>query len=106
VRGVDTKSYQYISNQKGAIKMLINLIVWILFGALAGWIASMIMGRDSQMGALANIIVGIIGAVLGGFLMNLFGAPGVTGFNLYSLLVAIVGAVVLLFLVGAVRRAT
>lgn len=66
----------------------------------------MIMGRDAQMGALANIIVGIIGAVLGGFLMNLFGAPGVTGFNVYSLLVAIVGAVVLLFLVGAVQRAT
>jgi uncharacterized membrane protein YeaQ/YmgE (transglycosylase-associated protein family) len=51
--------------------MLINLIIWILFGALAGWIASMIMGRDAQMGALANIIVGIIGAVVGGFLMNL-----------------------------------
>lgn len=84
--------------------MLINIIVWIVFGALAGWIASIIMKRDAQMGAAANIIVGIIGAFIGGFLMNTFGAAGVTGFNVYSLLVAILGAVVLLFLVGAVQR--
>ena len=82
-----------------------NFIVWIIFGALAGWIASMIMGKNAQMGALANIVVGIVGAVIGGFLMtNVFGASGVTGFNLTSLLVAIGGAVVLLFLAGLVRR--
>ena len=81
-----------------------NIILWIVFGAIAGWIASMIMGKDAQMGALANIIVGIVGAVIGGFLMNAFGAQGVSGFNLPSMLVAIVGAVVLLFLAGMVRR--
>lgn len=82
-----------------------NIIVWIIFGALAGWIASMIMGANARMGALANIVVGIIGAIIGGFLMsNVFGAQGVTGFNLMSLLVAIGGAVILLFLVGLVRR--
>jgi uncharacterized membrane protein YeaQ/YmgE (transglycosylase-associated protein family) len=86
--------------------MLLNIIVWIVFGALAGWIASMIMKRDAQMGAMANIVVGIIGAIIGGFLMNLFGASGVTGFNIYSLLVAILGAVVLLLLVGMVQRGT
>ena len=82
-----------------------NIILWIIFGALAGWIASMIMGTNAQMGALANIIGGIVGALIGGFLMNAFGAPGVTGFNLTSLIVAILGAVVLLFLVGLFRRA-
>ena len=41
--------------------MLINLLLWIILGALAGWIASIIMGRNAQMGPLANIIVGIIG---------------------------------------------
>jgi len=81
-----------------------NILVWIIFGAIAGWIASIIMGRNRQMGAIANIIVGIIGAFLGGYIMQLFGAQGVTGFNLPSLLVAIVGAVVLLFIVGLVRR--
>ena len=85
--------------------MLVDLILWIILGAAAGWIASMIMGRDSQMGAGANIVVGIVGALLGGFLFNLVGLPGDTGFNFWTLLVAIVGAVVLLFLVGVIRRA-
>lgn len=75
-----------------------NFIVWIIFGALAGWIASMIMGTDARQGWLANIIVGIIGAFIGGTIMNFFGATGITGFDLYSILVAIGGAIVLLFL--------
>ncbi len=82
-----------------------NIILWIIFGALAGWIASIIMGRNAQMGALANIIVGILGALIGGFLFNAFGASGVNGFNLYSLIVAIIGAIVLLFIVSFFRRA-
>jgi uncharacterized membrane protein YeaQ/YmgE (transglycosylase-associated protein family) len=82
---------------------LLSIVLWIVLGALAGWIASMIMGRNASMGAIANIIVGIIGAFIGGFLMNLFGTAGVTGFNLWSLLVAILGAVVLLFIVGLVQ---
>lgn len=78
-----------------------GFIAWIVLGALAGWIASMIMGNNAEQGGMGNIIVGIIGAVIGGFLMQLFGASGVNGFNLYSLLVAIGGAVVLLFIYRA-----
>jgi len=85
--------------------MLVTIIVWLILGALAGWIASMIMGRNAQMGAVANIIVGIVGALIGGFIMNALGGPGVTGLNLYSILVAIGGAVVLLFILGLFRRA-
>ena len=81
-----------------------NFILWIVFGALAGWIASIVMGKNKQMGAIANIVVGIVGAFLGGWIMSFFGAQGVTGFNLPSLLVAIGGAVVLLFVVGLLRR--
>ncbi len=81
-----------------------EFILWIIFGALAGWIASMIMKTDAEQGAFLNIVVGIIGAVIGGYLFRLFGAPGVTGFNIYSFIVAVVGAVVLLFIVKAVRR--
>ena len=81
-----------------------NWIAWIIFGALAGWIASIIMGKNKQMGALANIVVGIIGAFLGGWLMSFLGAQGVTGFNFPSFLVAVVGAVALLFIVGLFRR--
>jgi uncharacterized membrane protein YeaQ/YmgE (transglycosylase-associated protein family) len=80
-----------------------GILLWIIFGALTGWIASLIMSTDAQQGGLMNIIVGIIGAMIGGFLFQTFGASGVTGFNLYSLMVAIVGAVVLLGIVRAVR---
>ncbi len=81
-----------------------NWIVWIIFGALAGWIASIVMGRNKKMGAIANIVVGIIGAFLGGYIMEFFGAEGVTDFSFYSLFVAIVGAVVLLWVVGLFSR--
>ena len=77
-----------------------NFLVWIIFGALAGWIASIIMGKNKKMGAIANIVVGIVGAFIGGAIMSFFGAQGVTGFNFPSFLVAVVGAVVLLFVVG------
>ena len=85
--------------------MLSSIIFWVLFGALAGWLASIIMGTDAQMGAGANIVVGIVGAVIGGLIMNSVGSVGVTGFNLYSILVAVGGAVVLIFLARLVRRA-
>ena len=81
-----------------------NFLVWIIFGAIAGWIASIIMGKNKKMGAIANIIVGIIGAFLGGYIMDFFGGPSVTGINFTSLFVAIVGAVILLWIVGLVSR--
>lgn len=69
-----------------------EFLTWIILGALAGWVASLIMRTNAEQGALMNIVLGIIGAFVGGFIVNLFGAPGVTGFNLYSVLVAILGA--------------
>ena len=83
-----------------------GIIGWIIIGALAGWIASMITGNNKRMGAGANILVGIIGGFLGGLIMNLLGGYGITGFNLWSLFVAVLGAVVLLLIVNAFRRKT
>ena len=77
---------------------VMNWLAWIIFGGLAGWIASIIMKTNASMGLLANIVVGIIGAFVGGFVFNLFGGSGVTGFNPYSLLVAVIGAAILLWL--------
>lgn len=82
-----------------------EFLLWILFGGLVGWVASLIMHTDAQQGILLNIIVGIVGAALGGWIMNLVGSGGTTGFNLYSFGVAILGAVVLLAIVRAVRHA-
>ncbi len=83
---------------------MINFIVWILFGALAGWIASMITKTNDQQGALGNIVTGIIGAFLGGFIVRSLTNNNVEGFNLGSLLVAILGAVILISLLKLVRR--
>ena len=80
-----------------------EIITWIIFGALAGWVASIITGRNERMGCIANIVVGIIGAFIGGFLMSFIGRSGVTGFNLYSFIVAVLGAVVLLAVVSLIR---
>jgi uncharacterized membrane protein YeaQ/YmgE (transglycosylase-associated protein family) len=85
--------------------MLLDILIWVVLGALAGWIASIVMGRNRQMGAIANIVVGILGALIGGYIMRFFGEPGITGLNLYSILVAIGGAIVLLFVVRLIRRA-
>lgn len=80
-----------------------GIILWIIFGALAGWIASIIMKTNAQQGAILNIAVGIVGALVGGFLMNSLGESGVSGFNLYSLLVAVLGAVIFIAILKALR---
>ena len=83
---------------------MLSLLVWILVGAFAGWVASMIMKTDAQMGALENIVAGIIGALLGGWLLGLFGIEVADGqLSIPSILSAIFGAVVLIFLVKLVR---
>lgn len=83
---------------------MINFLVWLLAGALVGWVASMLMRTDAEQGALLNIVVGIIGAFIGGFL---FGGPTINDtFNLTALVVSLVGAVILLAIVNLVRRGT
>ncbi len=80
-----------------------GIILWIIFEALAGWIASVIMKTDSNQGTMMDIVMGVVGAVVGGFLMGLVGQSGVTGFNVYSLAVAVIGAVVVIY-VGRMMR--
>lgn len=82
-----------------------NIILWLVFGALVGWIASIIMGTNARQGWLMNIIVGIVGALLGGWLFDAFtpGEVAVTNNILdpVSVIVALVGAIVLIAIVGA-----
>lgn len=75
-----------------------NILLWIILGAIAGWLASVVMRTNDSQGMLGDVILGVVGAVAGGFLMNLFGQPGVTGFNLYSLLVAMLGSIVFIYI--------
>lgn len=73
-----------------------GILSWVILGAIAGWLASMIMKTNAQQGWLGNIVVGIVGAVVGGWIAGFFNMGGVDGFNLGSLLVALVGSVVVL----------
>ncbi|GAB4437399.1 MAG: GlsB/YeaQ/YmgE family stress response membrane protein [Chloroflexi bacterium OHK40] len=87
---------------------MINFILWLLFGALVGWLASLVMRTDAQQGALLNIVVGIVGAFLGGLIFSMLGLGGSninnSDFSLSSLIVSFVGAIVLLGIVNLFRR--
>lgn len=74
-----------------------GIVLWIIFGAIAGWVASVIMKTNASQGTLFDIVMGVVGAVVGGFLMGLVGRSGVTGFNVYSLVVAVIGACVVIY---------
>lgn len=82
-----------------------NILLWIIFGGLAGWIATLITGADVGFGILGNIVVGIIGAFLGGWIADKVNfkaeTPGADRpTTVWSFLWAVVGAVILLFVIG------
>jgi uncharacterized membrane protein YeaQ/YmgE (transglycosylase-associated protein family) len=76
-----------------------NILMWLIFGALVGWIASLIMKTDAEQGAMANIIVGIVGAFIGGFISNMLGGNGISEFSIGNILLAVLGSVILLALI-------
>jgi len=79
-----------------------GIIMWVIIGALAGWIGSKVMGTDAQQGGLANVIIGVIGAVIGGFVTRaFFGDSHSNNGFIASLLVATLGSVVLIGLYKA-----
>jgi uncharacterized membrane protein YeaQ/YmgE (transglycosylase-associated protein family) len=78
---------------------MINFLIWIIVGAVIGWVASLIMKTNSRQGLIADIIVGIVGAFVGGyFLSPLFNAGTINqgDFSIPALLVSLGGAVILL----------
>ncbi len=79
-----------------------NLLVWIIVGAIAGWLASLVMKTNREQGLLMDIVVGIIGAFIGGFVLSLLNVnAGVTGINVMSIFTAFIGAVILLAILRA-----
>lgn len=77
-------------------------IGWIVFGGLAGWIASMIMKTNAQMGALANIVCGIVGGIVGGSILGYLTGKEQAGLFL-SFLTAVVGACLVIWIYNFVR---
>ncbi|MBM2850226.1 MAG: transglycosylase [Anaerolineales bacterium] len=86
---------------------MVNFIVWLIAGAIIGWLASRIMGTNGQQGLLLDIVVGVVGAfVAGWFLTPIFGISTInqSNFSLPALLVSLLGAVLLLAVVRLFTR--
>ncbi len=80
---------------------IISLLVFLAIGAVAGWIAGIIM-KGGGFGLLVNMIIGVVGAVIGGFLFGLVGIS--TGGLVGSLITAVAGAVALLFVIKLIKK--
>lgn len=83
-----------------------NLIIYLIAGAIVGYIASRIMHTNGQQGTLMDIVVGVIGAFIAGFFISpLLGIGTINdAVTIPTMLVTLLGAVVLLWIVKAVRR--
>ena len=81
---------------------LLSILIWIVVGAVAGWLAGLVM-RGGGFGLIGNILVGIVGAVVAGFLLPKVGIV-IGGNILAQILNAFIGAVLVLFVIGLLRR--
>ena len=79
-----------------------GILAWIVIGALAGWITSILLKTNSQQGAIGNIIMGIVGALIGGYLGSAFFDLDITGINLTSIILAIGGSLIFALLIGII----
>ena len=78
-----------------------SVIAWLVLGAIAGWLGSMLVNRSGE-GLVLDIVLGIVGAVVGGWIFTAVGATGITGFNLWSVFVAVIGSAIVLAVYHAV----
>lgn len=83
-----------------------GIVIAIVIGGIAGWLASMVMNRDGSMGIFANIIVGVVGGLIGNFVGHLLLGVGdpITEFSIGNLVTAFVGAVILLAIINMFQR--
>ena len=83
-----------------------NIIIYLIAGAIVGYIASRIMRTNSQQGLILDIVVGVVGAfVAGWFLSPIFGVGTINdAVTLPTMLVTLGGAILLLFVVNLIRR--
>jgi uncharacterized membrane protein YeaQ/YmgE (transglycosylase-associated protein family) len=82
-----------------------GILLWIVFGIVAGSLAKLIMPGPDRLGVLGTILLGVAGAIVGGWIGAVLGSGGVTGFDFRSLLMAIIGSLAVLFVMAAVAAA-
>jgi len=80
-----------------------GLIAWIVIGAIAGWLAGVVV-KGGGFGLIVDIIVGIAGAFIGGWLAGVLGIATGGGW-IVSIITAVIGAVILLFIIRLIKRA-
>jgi uncharacterized membrane protein YeaQ/YmgE (transglycosylase-associated protein family) len=80
-----------------------GIIIWLIIGAVAGWLAGLLFKGDG-FGLVGNIIVGIVGAFIGGWLSSLLGTSLGSGL-IASVVTATIGAVILLLIIRMIKRA-
>ena len=83
--------------------MVEGIILWLIIGAVAGWLAGKIV-EGAGFGLIVDIIVGVVGAFIGGWLASVLGI-NIGGGLIGSLIVSVVGAVILLFALRLIKRA-
>ncbi|HCB2860315.1 GlsB/YeaQ/YmgE family stress response membrane protein [Klebsiella aerogenes] len=81
-----------------------GIILWIVFGLVAGVIAKFIMPGKDGTGVFMTIVLGIVGAVIGGFISNALGFGGINGFTLQSMVIAVCGSLLVLFIFHKISR--
>jgi len=83
----------------------LNPVAWILFGAIAGWLAGRLYEDRRPEGCVTNIVIGIGGALLGGAVFTLItGRDFTAGFNVPSLIVAVLGSLALIYILQRLQR--
>ena len=87
---------------KGKHMTLVGLVIFLAIGAVAGWLAGVIM-KGGGFGIVGNIVVGVIGSLIGGWLFGLLGIGG--GGLVGSIIAAVIGAIILLAVIGLIKRA-
>jgi uncharacterized membrane protein YeaQ/YmgE (transglycosylase-associated protein family) len=75
-----------------------NLLFTLIIGGIVGWLASIVMKTNAQMGLVANVLVGIVGSFLGFFLAGLIGIAPESSIARY--LISVIGAAILIFILG------
>ena len=85
-----------------------GIIAWLVVGAIAGYLAGMVVKGDESLGVIGHIVLGIVGAIIGGFLAGVLtgGADYLTGINVTTIVVAVIGAVIAVVGYNAIRGRT
>jgi uncharacterized membrane protein YeaQ/YmgE (transglycosylase-associated protein family) len=98
-----TSLYEHVQRKEGSTDL--SIIAWLVVGAIAGWLAGLLVPGDEGYGVIGTIIAGIVGALVGGFVLGLVtGDDWTTGINIPTIIAAVVGAVLVVVVWKSLSR--